>query len=574
MIRIMIEIKYGQLRKIAFIILALPFIVFSIGWLKWYWSIVCVLAVGICLYFGLIRDEDHIFEEHTIEVSWPVIFAIMAIALIWVWQSGIGGFWAQSEDFRYRNAIYRDIVLRDWPVIYPATGHALVYYIGYWLVPAVFGKLVLFAGAEEAAAFNIANTALFIWTFFVVMIIFLLIMYTLKVNSGKKQLFVIGLFILFSGADIIGNVGYTWNSIDYHFEWWAVDYQFSSFTTCLFWVFNQALPAWACFMCIMNEKSIKNYIFLGMMCLFCAPLPFVGVFIYCLFYGVKKLLESRKEGTIKDFIKSIFSVSNILSVLFVFPVIGTYLLSNVAIKGANALRINDSAIVMEGSAAASQNAPFSHNPVINYVSFVCIEFALYMIFMAWKYRKSAVYYVTFASLLIIPLLKIGGKHDFSMRASIPALIMVFLLVAKFLIEERGVLKNTGSNGTEGKLNESTKSDSTVKAKERMKSKEQVKSKEMLKSKEMMQAKDTASLKKLTYILVIIFLILGTLTPAMEFLRGFHEVGEYGIHNEKYDDIYTLGCDGPYDEPGKKLTYGNFVCVDPEDDLFFKVFAGK
>lgn len=540
----MIEIKYGQLRRIAFIILALPFLVFSIGWLKWYWSIVCVLVIGACLYFGLIRDEDHIFEEHTLEISWPVLLAIMTIALVWVWQSGIGGFWAQSEDFRYRNAIYRDIVLRDWPVIYPVTGHALVYYIGYWLVPALLGKLVLFAGAEEATAFSIANTALFIWTFFIVMIIFLLIMYTLKVSKGKTQLFVIGLFILFSGADVIGSVGYTWKSIDYHFEWWAVDYQFSSFTTCLFWVFNQALPAWLCFMCIMNEKNIRNYVFLGMMCLFCAPLPFVGVFIYCLYFGVKKLLEYRKDGIIKEFVKSIFSVSNILSVIFIFPIIGTYLLSNVAIKGANALRVNDAAIVMEGSETASQNAPFSHNPLVNYISFVCIEFALLMIFMAWKYRKSAVYYVTFASLLIIPLLKIGGSHDFSMRASIPALVMVFLLLARFLIEEKDVLKSAGASKEGEKMKENKKSN------------------------------DTASLKKLTYILVIIFLVLGTLTPAMEFLRGFHEVSEYGIHNEKYDDIYTLGCDGPYDEPGKKLTYGNFVCVNPDEDLFFKVFADK
>lgn len=540
----MIEIKYGQLRKIAFVILALPFLVFSIGWLKWYWSIACVLAIGACLYFGLIRDEDHIFEEHTIEISWSVLFAIMAIALVWVWQSGIGGFWTQSEDFRYRNAIYRDIVLRDWPVIYPATGHALVYYIGYWLVPALLGKLVLLAGAEEATAFSIANTALFIWTFFIVMIIFLLVMYTLKVSKGKTQLFVIGLFILFSGADIIGNVGYTWKSINYHFEWWAVDYQYSSFSTCLFWVFNQALPAWLCFMCIMNEKNIKNYVFLGMMCLFCAPLPFVGVFVYCLYFGVKKLLECRKGGSVKDFIKSVFSMSNILSVILIFPIVGTYLLSNVAIKGASALRINDSAIVMEGSDVVAQNAPFSHNPLVNYISFVCIEFALLMIFMAWKYRKSAVYYVTFASLLIIPLLKIGGKHDFSMRASIPALVMVFLLVARFLVEEREMLKKNPV------------------------------SKDSEKAKKNKKSNDTASLKKLTYILVIIFLVLGTLTPAMEFLRGFHEVSEYGIHNEKYDDIYTLGCDGPYDEPGKQLTYGNFVCVDPDEDLFFKVFADK
>lgn len=535
----MIEIKYGQLRKIAFIILALPFFVFSIGWLKWYWSIVCVVALGVCLYFGIIRDDpEYYFEEHTIEISWPVLFTIMAIALVWVWQSGIGGFWAQSEDFRYRNAIFRDIVVRDWPVIYPATGHALVYYIGYWLFPAVFGKLVFLAGAEEDTAFGVANTVLFIWTFFIVMIVFLLLLYTLKLNDRKKQLFIVGLFILFSGADIIGNVGYTWESINYHFEWWATDYQFSSFTTCLFWVFNQALPAWLCFMCIINEKSIRNYVFIGMMCLFCAPLPFVGLFVYCIYFAVKKLREHIKQEEIRNFIKSIFSVSNILGVFIVFPVIGSYLLSSVAIQGTKALRMNEAAIVIEGSGVGTENAPFSDNPLINYISFVCIEFALYMIFMAWKYKKCAIYYVTFASLLIIPLLKIGGKNDFSMRASIPALIMVFILVVKFLIEEKGVLK-----------------------------KSEVKS-------ESKSSKDTASLKKLTYILIVIFLILGTLTPAMEFLRGFHEVNEYGIHNEKYDDIYTLGCDGPYDQPGKKKTYANFVCTVPDEDLFFKVFAGK
>ena len=113
-----------------------------------------------------------------------------------------------------------------------------------------------------------------------------------------------------------------------------------------------------------------------------------------------------------------------------------------------------------------------------------------------------------------------------------------VLVAKFLIEEKGVLKNT-EVACESK-----------------------------------KSKDTASLKKMTYILLVVFLILGTLTPAMEFLRGFHEVKEYGIHNEKYDDIYTLGCDGPYDKPGETITYGNFVCVDPNEDLFFKVFADK
>jgi len=541
----MIEIKYGQLRKIAFVILALPFLVFSIGWLRWYWSIACSLALCTCIYFGVFRKKDNEYNnEKSIEISWATLFIIMGIVLIWTWQSGIGGFWTQSKDFRYRNAIFRDIVLRDWPVVYPATGHALVYYIGYWLVPALFGKAVLLLGAGNDTAFEVADSAMFVWTFLILMLLFLLIIYTLKLNGRKQQLFAILLFVFFSGADVIGNIGYSWDYIHYHFEWWATDYQFSSFTTCLFWVFNQALPAWLCFVCLINEKNIRNYVFIGMMCLFCAPLPFVGLFVYCVYYAIKKLIEYIKDKKVSKFFKDMFSMSNILCIALIFPVIGTYLLSNTVIHGSNSLRMNDSAMVMEEIQEIPADLQFSENPVINYISFICIEFALYMLFMAWKYKKSPVYYVTFGSLLIIPLLRIGGAQDFAMRASIPALIMVFLLVTKFLIEERNVLKTISPS----KENEKSRKNSKV--------------------------KDTASLKKLTYILLVVFLILGTLTPVMEFLRGFHEVSEYGIHNEKYDDIYTLGCDGPYDEPGKKKTYRNFVSVNPEEDLFFKVFAGK
>ncbi|MBR4342544.1 MAG: hypothetical protein IKP88_07540 [Lachnospiraceae bacterium] len=542
----MIAIKYRDIKKVAFIILALPFLCFAIGWLKWYWAIAASLATILCVFFGVFREKasgtkeymkdcfgNTLDSEYSVNVSWKILIIFSVIAIIWIWQSGIGGFWTQSDDFIFRNAIFRDIVLRDWPVIYPVTGHALVYYIGYWLFPALFGKLMLLLGASEETAFSIANSALFVWTFVIIILLFLLIIYTLKLSDSKKQIFAVILFILFSGADIIGNIGYSWEYINYHYEWWASSFQFSSFTTCLFWVFNQAVPAWLCFMCVLHEKTMKNYIFIGMMCLFNAPLPFVGWLVFCLFFAIRKgisIFKERKQSKeksrkLKTFFLEIPSVSNILAALIIFPIAGTYLLSNLAIHGSGAIRMAEAEMVTE-EAAIPPELQFSSNPVVNYFSFICIEFALYMIFMAWKYKKNAIYYVTFASLLIIPLLKIGGKHDFAMRASIPALVMVFFLVAKFLIEEKAILKLKGS------------------------------------------------IKRMTYIMLVIFLIIGSCTPLMEFLRGFHEVSEYGIGNEKYDNVYTLGCDGPYDEPGKTRIYSNFVAIDLDEQIFFKVFAKR
>lgn len=528
----MITIDYKSIKKIAFAILGLPFICFAIGWLKWYWACLATITIIVCMICGAFYErlkeealDDN--KEISVSISIKVILLVLFIICIWVWQSGIGGFWAQSKDFRYRNAIFRDLVVREWPVIYPKTGYALVYYIGYWLVPAVIGKISIALGVEEITAFNIANTALSVWTVIVLMVIFLLIIYTLKLHDSKQQLFVVLLFIFFSGADIIGNIGYTPKAIEYHLEWWARDYQFSSFTTCLFWVFNQAVPAWLCFLCLLNEKSMKNYVFIGMMCLFNAPLPFIGWMVFCIFSAIKRLTEihqSENENNKKRiYISEIFSLSNIMTAVFVFPIIGSYLISNYAIHGSGAIRTMQAEVVSE-SVTVSNVTTFSDNAVVNYFSFVCIEFALLMIFMAWKYRKNVIYYVTLISLLIIPLLKIGAKRDFAMRASIPALIMVFLLAAKFLIEEKAVLKLKGS------------------------------------------------IKRMTYILLIVFLLLGACTPVMEFYRGIHETVLYGIKNEKYDNIYTLGGDGPYDDIKQKKIYGNFMAVDIEKQLFFKVFS--
>lgn len=65
----------------------------------------------------------------------------------------------------------------------------------------------------------------------------------LRADTGKKQGIGLLFLIFFSGMDILGAL-YSSRLPDLlaydamHLEWWTNDFQFSSLTTCLFWVFN------------------------------------------------------------------------------------------------------------------------------------------------------------------------------------------------------------------------------------------------------------------------------------------------------------------------------------------------
>ena len=156
-----IVIKYSFIRKIALIYITLPLLCFFIGWLKIYFAIPAVIALIICLAFSYIKNKED--SEDSISVSKWFIFFLTLISFFYCFLCGIGRLWAQSKDYPWRNAIFRDIILRDWPVKYPKYDGALVYYIGLWLPPSILGKISIFFGANNEGAFTVGNIALLIY---------------------------------------------------------------------------------------------------------------------------------------------------------------------------------------------------------------------------------------------------------------------------------------------------------------------------------------------------------------------------------------------------------------------------
>ena len=96
-------------------------------------------------------------------------------------------------------------------------------------------------------------TALGVWIF-----------YSLVCSYLKKfKAWPLVLFFAFSGLDII-----SWflrgNGLadSMHIEWSIPNFQYSSFLTQLFWVFNQAIPAWIITILILLQKNNRNIVFL------------------------------------------------------------------------------------------------------------------------------------------------------------------------------------------------------------------------------------------------------------------------------------------------------------------------
>ena len=163
------------------------------------------------------------------------------LALVWVAFSGAGGFGTANFDWAKHFSVLRDLIAEPWPVVYqdPATadvyrGKPLVYYVGYYLPAAALGKVF---------GWTAANVALALWTWLGTWLTFT---WLNRLVRPRSFALLIGLFVFFSGLDVVGNWlnGIVTKPGD-HIEWWTDWlFQYPSMTSQLFWAPQHTLPAW------------------------------------------------------------------------------------------------------------------------------------------------------------------------------------------------------------------------------------------------------------------------------------------------------------------------------------------
>lgn len=515
------SIGYTGLRKVVFAYIGLPVFVFLAAYCQ---SIQAVLLglVAVAAYICTLRSKQHRHEpqENHLSISWNALLCIGAVCVLWCFFGGQGGFYYQSEDWLMRNAVYRDLVTRGWPVVYEELDKALVYYISYWLPPALVGKLAMAVGFGPETAFTIGNIALWIWTALGVFLVNLLLCTVVKPRKLGGFLAVAVFTVLFSGMDIIGVIykivyrGQAFPTI--HLEWWLDGLQFSSLTTCLFWVFNQATVPWLVTLCLFHERTPRNFVYLGVCCLACGPIPFLGYLVYLLGTAAVMLVRSIRAKQGKVFWSEVFTAQNMLF-LFMIPAYLLYYITNSALS----LGVEGAGAVQGVTIGFLTLKPITLGALIRYGVFIIVEVGVFLLLVGRDNRKDPLYWLTWLTAFIAPFFTIGTAFDFVMRFSIPTVMVTAVLVLKYLFTHGHRLL---PDAKPGKL-------------------------------------------RRRCVALCICLLLGAVTPATEFVRGYVTILQRGGVIAVCDWVHTLNQD--LDGMDK-----NFVTFEYEQKPFFKYLVSK
>ena len=509
------ELK-ASFHKLVYLYLALPVIIFMLTWIRPVIGIPAALLITGALFLtarNMEYCEKNTFSRRTVLIS-------VGIAFIWCFFAGQGGFWYQSGDHAYRNAIFRDLIFHPWPVVFEKHDVLLNYYVGYWLVPALFGKAVLFITQSIEGAWFIARTALLLWSTLGITLCFLLLIKLLQCKSQKKVLFATFMFICFSGLDILGI--YLLNKqAGLHLEWWCKGYQYSAFTVCLFWVYNQAVPAWIVTLLLLSERKIENFVFCGLCIFISSPIPLVGLFPVYIAVGLQELIKSKEKLVI---IRKVFSLQNMIACLVIFPICLVYFSSNAAVSGQNIPKTQASvtATVFPMPVLSISNDQISSpedSPAVKMIKngiklaiFFVVEVGVYLLLLFRKQRKSLLFWCIVLELMIIPFIHIGTSHDFCMRASIPPLVVLMTMVADDFY-------------------------------------------------------DSYEKKNFKFTVYCVILAFAVLTPGKEFYRGVFEIYKH----KQFEDNRLISIEKMI---SNKRVRNNFISYDYSNSLFCKYLAKK
>lgn len=500
-----IRISRRALRCAALFTLLLPAAVFLASWLRPVFALpmtAALLAAAVLYVRASGQQARDVFghEEDAFECPLTVFALVLLCALLWTFFSGIGGLFYQTEDHYGRNAIFSDMLKNTWPVYFEGTPYALTYYIAYWLLPALAAKgAAALLGAD--ALWPAANAMLFLQTLWYLVITLLLFLSLVRAKGLIRNAALLLLFVFFSGMDALSIPFFPtwWND---QLEWWAQGYQFSSNTTSLFWVYNQALPAWLAMMLLLDHpEDVGSYALIGLCAFPFSPMPFIGLTVYFIgLAAVKGFALVRAHGAAKglsSLLSSCMTARNLLACVSIAPAFIPYFMANAASGGAP-FRF-DIYIGVYGAGKA----------LLYLAAFLLVEFGAAAMVMLRQYHKHPVFLLTVLSLILAPMFRIGYGQDFSMRASIPGLITLCLFCARFLLTE-----------TSG--------------------------------------------RRISALLLTALLLIGSVTPLMEFVRGAYKVKQAGT-------IFLTA------NPFKTVLHPdadthNFICQDVDTAFFYRYLA--
>lgn len=394
-----------HLEIISLLYVALPWLIFSWGWLTTLAAVISTLF----LVSGFVSASRAIDKDKLLEgkLSRTTMLTIAATALLWCLLSGVAGFGRQTWDWIKHNAMLKDLIGYPWPVTYTPGGVEthLVYNFAYYLPAALIGKL---------CGWNIANCALFLFT---VLGVFLsLLWFTKLVDSPRRPVFL--LFVFYSGMTFVGHFILThhwYKPFEIIDNWIGPNlWQYQSNEGLMIFVPQHFLPGWIITAMIAHRalfaKSAANVFLYWALSILWSPFIGFGLIPFM----AASLYQTRCRG--------LLSLANLLCAPFMVALAYTFYLAH-------------SFNIPGGWVTESLKGK---ELIVKLLLFYVMEFGLYAL-LCWT-RKDPLrpelkiwWWTTLLTLMVCPLYKFGFYNDFTMRTAIPALFLFWVLVTRSLI---------------------------------------------------------------------------------------------------------------------------------------------
>ncbi|MCR4656802.1 MAG: hypothetical protein K5770_11320 [Lachnospiraceae bacterium] len=427
------------LKLAAFAYLYIPVIIFFMTWLKWYLALPACAAVAYSLAM-LFSREDHEEDKRGV-LFWALAALVFVLCLFWCCLSGIGGFVLQSGDFPKHNIILKDLINCGWPVRYRMRGRegVLSYYIGGYIVPALFGKIA-------GGSFDMAQDALLVWTalgiFISVLIIFRCIEKRMEAfdsekgmsdisaakipfnreGSKKTEISLIAVFfVLFTFATFVCPLSgifakwYPWEAGDgVHWLSNTIFIQYSSNITLLSYVFPQAVPALLSVSLLrsMRREYDKWGLILAPLALYSA-FVFLGMAILMATIFAADAITGRGECLKSGNILSVYNICSAFTALcLVLNLLGVILQE-------------------KPESIAMSLELIDYTGYVHTLVFFEVSWLLWVLILSR--HKSVLILAASINLFFYPFLKMGYYNDLCMRASIPALLILCVEAAERLV---------------------------------------------------------------------------------------------------------------------------------------------
>lgn len=369
--------------------LLLPVLIFMAGWMHWY----IALPLALLLTAGLALPGRKASPEKPALPAFPLFtrssFLVLAAFIVLMVLSGWGEWVNQHPDHIVRNACLSELVTSSWPVVFP-DGDVLIYNTGFWLVPALAGKL---------AGLNAARVLLVLWGAWGLFLSWL----WLCVFSGRRSL-VLALLMVMFGSMLNFQCGLGLDTLRLHYFGTAEQVMCSA---------NASIPVMLFFLFLVSGRMPMNWIPLLFAAMaFYSPLAALGGLSLAFCQWVLQWKDSRASW--RNLLHPSFLSAVILGVCFLLYY-------------------------------AAVNAPSSQMGIRGFYTclgdflLVGTSFLLYALFCWRDFRRNPLFICTLATGLVLPFFYINGDaNDLLCKGCVPVMACMLAFLAATWVRHPGL----------------------------------------------------------------------------------------------------------------------------------------